>query len=80
MTLRSCTPNIFARADARIHKLPLERLSCARVKLPDAAGSFRAALWWNGYDEADKPCRNVFELGLKTYMDVPAYVLTYTNH
>ena len=32
------------------------------------------------YDEADKPCRNVFELGLKTYMDVPAYVLTYTNH
>ena len=32
------------------------------------------------YDEADKPCRNVFELGLKTYMHIPAYVLTYTNH
>ena len=31
------------------------------------------------YDEADKPCRNVFELGLKTYMHVPAYVLTYKS-
>ena len=38
-----------------------------------------ALLEWR-YDEADKPCRNVFELGLKSYMHVPSYVLTYTNH
>jgi hypothetical protein len=33
----------------KMMELPLERLSCARVKLPDAAGSFTPPpLWWNG--------------------------------
>ena len=31
------------------------------------------------YDKAEKPARNVFELGLKTFLNQPAYVIQYAD-
>jgi len=41
---------------------------------------FAAAAWleWR-YDKNDKPARNIFELGLKNFIDVPAFVNQYAE-